>query len=328
MASLFKLPEVWRVLREVDLEAIRRDAQSRFRIVVVSDDAVDGHRLATLLAGEEGHPWIDVVLAGSGVPEPSTATLALLLSREPELSESVAAAGRALRTSGVPVLSVVHGSQRKTDAIARADEAARVVVDDLDDDAVPEIADALADLVPPPFRLALARTLPPLREAIFDQLIDETARANATYSFTAAMAESVPVVGVPLNLADIIILTKNQLVMGYKIAVGAGKRGRAQDVIGEVLGVVGGGFLARQAARGLVGLIPIAGIIPKVAIAYTGTWAIGQAVVAWATHGKRVSPSTMRRLSRDARAQGRAFARRLVDARRSRSAVVSPHPGA
>lgn len=325
MASLFKLPDVWRVLREVDLEEIRRDAQSRFRIVVVADDPAAGHRLSTLVAGEEGHPWIDVVAAGEGVPEPSTATLALLVTANEQPAESLAAAGRALQAAGVPVVSVVVGAQRRSAALARAAETARVVVPALDDDAFPAIADAIAEATPAPFQLALARTLPPLREAIFDHLIDETARANATYSFTAAMAESVPVVGVPLSLADIVILTKNQLVMGYKIALGAGKKGRVRDVVGEVVGVVGGGFLARQAARGLVGLIPVAGILPKVVIAYTGTWAIGHAVVAWATHGTRVSPSTLRRLSRDARAEGRAFARRLSEAR-GRRAGASPHP--
>jgi hypothetical protein len=109
--------------------------------------------------------------------------------------------------------------------------------------------------------------------------------------------------------------------MGYKIALGAGKSGRARDVIGEVVGVVGGGFLFRQAARSLIGLIPMAGLIPKVAVAYTGTWAIGRAVAVWATQGRRVSPATLRRLSRDAAGRGRAFARGLLDrGRRSASA--------
>ena len=49
--------------------------------------------------------------------------------------------------------------------------------------------------------------------------------------------------------------------------------------------MIGGGFLLRQGARQLVGLIPVAGIVPKVAVAYAGTLAIGKAVVAWATYG-------------------------------------------
>jgi len=220
----------------------------------------------------------------------------------------------------VPVVTLVHGSDRPADAIARAGETARAVVPHLDEAALDPLAAALVRAVPAGLRLALARQLPPVRDAVFDLLIEETAKANATYAFTTAMAEAVPVLDVPLNLADILILTKNQLLMGYKIALGAGKSGRARDVVGEVLGVVGGGFLFRQAARSLVGLIPMAGLIPKVAIAYTGTWAIGRAVAVWATQGRRVSHATLRRLSRDAAGRGRAFARGLISDRSGRSA--------
>jgi uncharacterized protein (DUF697 family) len=225
-----------------------------------------------------------------------------------------------LARAGVPVVTVVHGPGRPVDAVARAGETMRILVPALDGAALAPIAAALVAAVPLSLRLALARQLPPLRDAVFDLLIDETAKANATYAFTTAVAEAVPILDVPLNLADILVLTKNQLLMGYKIALGAGKSGRARDVIGEVVGVVGGGFLFRQAARQLVGLIPMAGLIPKVAIAYTGTWAIGRAVVVWATQGRRVSPATLRRLSRDAAGRGRAFARGLLSARSSRSA--------
>ena len=44
-----------------------------------------------------------------------------------------------------------------------------------------------------------------------------------------------------------------------------------------------------QVARQLVGLIPVVGIAPKVAVAYGGTWAIGQAVVLWATTGQALT---------------------------------------
>src|SRR5207253_2343834 len=153
---------------------------------------------------------------------------------------------------GVPVVTLVHGSERPVDAVARAGESARAVVPTLDEETIGPLAAALVRAVPARLRLALARQLPPVREAVFDLLIEETARANATYAFTTAMAEAVPVLDIPLNLADILILTKNQLLMGYKIALGAGKAGRPRDLGGEVIGVVGGGFLFRQAARGLV----------------------------------------------------------------------------
>jgi uncharacterized protein (DUF697 family) len=316
MANILKLPDVWRLIRELDLESIRRDAEARFRLVVLSDSTDDAETAASLLSGGPLHPWIETrtpsELTGEG-DDRVTLTAVLAVTDQPALTPAADTTIQRLARAGVPVVTLVHGAERPVDAIARAGETARAVVPALDEAAVGPLAAALVRAVPAPLRLALARQLPPLRDAVFDVLIEETAKANATYAFTTAMAEAVPVLDVPLNLADILILTKNQLLMGYKIALGAGKSGRARDVIGEVVGVVGGGFLFRQAARQLVGLIPMAGLIPKVAIAYTGTWAIGRAVTVWATQGRRVSHATLRRLSRDASGRGRAFARGLLD---------------
>ena len=315
MANILKLPDVWRLIRELDLESIRRDADGRFRLVVLSDSADDAETVASLLSGGPAHPWIETrtpsEFAADG-DDRATLTAVLAVTDQPALTPAADTTIQRLARAGVPVVTLVHGSERPVDAIARAGETARTVVPALDEETVGPLAAALVRAVPASLRLALARQLPPVREAVFDLLIEETARANATYAFTTAMAEAVPVLDIPLNLADILILTKNQLLMGYKIALGAGKSGRARDVIGEVVGVVGGGFLFRQAARSLIGLIPMAGLIPKVAIAYTGTWAIGRAVVVWATQGRRVSHATLRRLSREAAGRGRAFARGLL----------------
>src|SRR5438876_6753546 len=309
MASILKLPDIWRVIRELDLASIRRDAEGRFRLVILSEKDADAEAVVSLLSGGPAHPWLEVrapsELATGREEDGMTITAVLAITDQPALTPAGDTAIQRLARAGVPVVTVVHGWGRPVDAVARAGEAMRTLVPALDDTALAPIAAALVGAVPLSLRLALARQLPPLRDAVFDLLIDETAKANATYAFTTAIAEAVPILDVPLNLADILVLTKNQLLMGYKIAFGAGKSGRARDVIGEVVGVVGGGFLFRQAARQLVGLIPMAGLIPKVAIAYTGTWAIGRAVVVWATQGRRVSPATLRRLSRDAAGRGR-----------------------
>jgi uncharacterized protein (DUF697 family) len=143
-------------------------------------------------------------------------------------------------------------------------------------------------------RLAFARHLITLREPLFTELIEETATTNALYALTTGLAEAVPVLDVPLNLADIVVLTKNQLVMSYRIALASGKKGTPRDLVGEVLGVIGGGFLFRQGARQLVGLIPVAGIVPKVAVAYAGTLAIGKAVVTWAAYGTTLEPGAIK----------------------------------
>ena len=147
-------------------------------------------------------------------------------------------------------------------------------------------------------RLALARQFPPLRRALFDRLITETAQANASFALTTGLAEAVPILTAPLNLGDIVILTKNQLLLGYRIVLAAGRDGEPRTLIAEIAGVLGSGFLFRQAARQLVGLIPIAGIVPKVAIAYSGTWAIGRAIVLWVTEGRAITPAAVQRMTR------------------------------
>src|SRR5439155_1751921 len=72
-------------------------------------------------------------------------------------------------------------------------------------------------------------------------------------------------------------------------------------------------------ARQLVGLIPVAGIVPKVAVAYAGTLAIGRAVVAWAAYGQALEPGTVRRLYRQALSHGKDVARALVAQARKRA---------
>jgi uncharacterized protein (DUF697 family) len=344
MPSILKLPDLWRVIREMDLDSIRRDAEGRFRILVLAPSRAEADAAAILLTGDETpHPWLEAATPDDLDPaghDLATLTAALIVSGDALLTPEVARVAERLRAAHVPIVTVVHGSTRSVDgvvqppstlvavvqppsAVVAVVQPPSTVVAALDAPGLEKIAHALVGAVAPSARLALARQLPPLRAAVFDQLIDETAKANATYAFTAAMAEAVPVLDVPLNVADILILTKNQLLMGYKIALGAGKSGRARDLIGEVIGVVGGGFLFRQAARQLIGLIPVAGLIPKVAIAYTGTWAIGRAVVVWATQGRRLSPSALGRFSRDAAGRGRDFARELVSARRGRRRLAA-----
>jgi uncharacterized protein (DUF697 family) len=322
VTSVLKLPHVWRTLKEADLAAIRRDAERRFEILVVSADGSEAAALAELMTGTgRAHPWLTVSTPDEARNRSAAAGLdaAILVSGMEDLAPPLAAAREALRQAGVPLVAVVHGAPSATSAIARTGETTRASVPALDAAALTAIAEAVAAAFDPALRLALARQLPPLRPAIFGALIDESARANATYALTTGLAEAVPVLDVPLNLADMVVLTKNQLVMSYKIALACGKKGEPRELIGEVMGVIGGGFLFRQAARQLVGLIPVAGIVPKVAMAYAGTWAVGRAVAAWASEGRRLTPSAVRRFYREAWERGKVVARAMADqAKRAR----------
>ena len=326
MRGLPNLPDMWRVLKEADLGKVRREAERPFQILLLAEDVRDAERLGELLSGPAGsrHPWLlptdSAEAARYARSEPLD--LAVAVSSTPDRSPGLASGVDALREARVPVVQVVVGSYAPTAAVVRPGEAARATVPELELSAMPVVARALLSAVASGVRLAVARHLAPLREPLFDDLIEETARTNAMYALTAGLAEVVPGVGVPLNLADIVVLTKNQLVMSYRIALASGKKGTPRDVVGEMLGVIGGGFLFRQGARQLVGLLPVAGIVPKVAMAYAGTLAIGKAVVAWAAHGSVLEPGTVRGLYRQSLARGRDVARSLVA--RARTRVPGP----
>jgi uncharacterized protein (DUF697 family) len=292
-------------------------------MLLVAEDVGDAERAGVLLSGPEttGHPWLLPAdpaearrAAGSGMLD-----LAVALSPTPDLSPALAFAVDALREARVPVVMVVVGSRSSIAAVVQPGEAARAAVAALGPSAVPAVAQALLSAVSPGMRLALARHLVPLREPLFAELIEETAKTNAIYALTTGLAETVPVLDVPLNLADIVVLTKNQLVMSYRIALASGKKGTPRELVGEVLGVIGGGFLFRQGARQLVGLIPVAGIAPKVAVAYAGTLAIGKAVVAWAAYGTVLESDAVKKFYRQALSRGKDVAQALVAQARKRA---------
>jgi hypothetical protein len=60
------------------------------------------------------------------------------------------------------------------------------------------------------------------------------------------------------------------------------------------------------------------GVAPKVAVAYGGTWAIGQAVVVWATAGQALTVESAGRFFDEGLKRGRRAARALVSRRRGK----------
>jgi uncharacterized protein (DUF697 family) len=183
----------------------------------------------------------------------------------------------------------------------------------------------------PDRHLALARHYPIFRLAVARLLISETASANATYSIGTGIAEIVPALNIPFNVADMIVITKNQALMVYKLGLALGLSTNWKDHAAELGGVVGAGFLWRQVARELIGLIPVWGIIPKVAVAYAGTYAVGEAILRWYQTGRKVSGQSMKEIYADALARGKQVAQSLIARaprpslpKRSRLALPNP----
>jgi uncharacterized protein (DUF697 family) len=315
MPNPLKLANVWRILRDVDLTSARAAARARFSLAFVSETGEDAIRLRALISKGLPEPlsWITCAPAADVSLLPlQDAYAAVVVAREAELSPLLRQAATRFADAGVPVLTVVVGDVSPHAAVIRAGERTRLTTHALDDAAVERVATALSDAVNENRRIALAAQLPLLRPAVFSRTIDDTARANASFALTTGLAEAIPILSAPLNLGDMVVLTKNQLMMCYRIALAAGRDGEPRALMTEILGVLGGGVLFRQAARSLVGLIPIVGVIPKVAIAYAGTHAIGRAMVLWTVDGKQITSDLVAKYARESLAKGHAFAERLT----------------
>jgi hypothetical protein len=79
---------------------------------------------------------------------------------------------------------------------------------------------------------------------------------------------------------------------------------------------VGGGFVWRQIGRGLIGLVPVWGIVPKVGIAYAGTFATGQAIYRWCAYGEKLSAAALNKLYSEATERGKQLAQSLLELRK------------
>lgn len=163
----------------------------------------------------------------------------------------------------------------------------------------------------PDHLLPLGRYFPFFRLPVARHLIQETCNTNAAFALSSGLAEIVPVLGLPFVVADMVVLTKNQLFLAFKLGLALGYSTHWPDYLAEFGSVLGSGFLWRQVARSLVGLIPVWGIVPKVAVAYAGTYVIGNAILQWYLTGRHLSRAQLRHLYQQALTQGRQVARSL-----------------
>jgi uncharacterized protein (DUF697 family) len=177
-----------------------------------------------------------------------------------------------------------------------------IVVEFSSDEPVERIRQAVVR-VGDDLELALGRAFPALRPAAAMQVVNVTSRVNGQFALASNLPALVPVVGGVLSAgADTIVLTKNQLMMIYKLAA---IHDRDLDnrfrIYQEMVPVVGAGLFWRTVARDLAAMIPFAaGAVPKVAIAFAGTFAAGMAAHLYYQEGKRVDSRRMRQLYRDA----------------------------
>ena len=326
MAAITDVKDVWSTLTEVDLAPLRDEALIGVTVALVGASGSGRGALSALMRRDPNHPQVVtqtpvMVLELSEVQKSAGADLVILMvdaqqgdfSSERQIADQLIDSGQLVLVvinqqpilDGEPDQGAWSGWDQRQIAYGNVDES-----DTLMQSFVPAVIRLL-----PGHHLALARSFPLFRVAVANHLIGDTCLSNSAYTLSTGLAEMVPLLLIPLNVADIIVLTKMQAFLIYKLGLALGLSTRWQDYVAEFGGVLGGGFLWRQAARSLVGLIPGYGIIPKVAIAYAGTYVVGHVVLRWYLTGMHLSRDEVKLLYQEALGKGKEIAKRLVERR-------------
>ncbi len=343
MPSWNDLGAAFSTLREIDVAAIREESEQPVLIACLGEQPALA-RAVGLLSRSEGqrygpvglNPLIIATLSElrrGGVSGERGETLRradllliILDSREP-ISTASAATLKVLADLAMPtviILTYAQNAPAPLDDPSRALSYAHVVA--LPDPDAPQAADLLADAIferlPAELHMAAARRLTGLRAAYARQIINATSFSNATYALASALPEQIPIFSIPFAAADILVLTKNQAMLVYKLALAYGAPPEFQARMREVLPVLGGAFVWRQLARTLVGFIPVWGIVPKVAIAYAGTYSTGMVAWRWFENGELISGAHLKALTDEAMRTGRERAMLLVERARETGSDV------
>lgn len=311
MAGVFDRQGVLGQLAEIDVSDIRRKAETPPRVVVLGPFGAARAQLVTALQAGPGEiPSVSglTVLNWPASPDvldplPKAEMVIFLPTFEEDLRLAEQELVDRLRGHGVPTVVVLP--------VGTATEwpGARTVWVDLADAVATgeRLAIEVATLLDAEQWTAFARHLPGLRRILAERLIINSSQNNAIYVATTAAAMVIPVLAIPLNVADVVILTKNQAIMTYKLALMYGYAPEVQKVLAELAGVVGGGFIWRQVARLLVGFIPFIGPITQIGVAYAGTYVTGEAVQRWLAHGRKLDREDLNAAYHQALEQGKTF---------------------
>lgn len=319
------------LIGEVDLRPIRAEAEQSLEIAIVTKDIETGEYLAEQLRIDPDRPGRDantpvVIFSPAQLSAALTADLLILVLDENEY-EAIYQADilQKWRTAGKRVIVIINESLQVSAESTKEQRViptaggrlARIISGSVyNQDFIHNLLIPPVLAIMPERQLALARNFPLFRGEVARRLINDTSASNAAYSLTTGLAEIIPILTIPLNIADMIILTKAQAFLVYRLGLALGMPLEWQSYLTEFGGVLGAGFFWRQIARMMVGFIPAYGIIPKVAVSYSGTYVVGQVVYQWYLTGRHLSGNRIRSLYTETLQNGRLlaanlFARRL-----------------
>jgi uncharacterized protein (DUF697 family) len=310
----------WDALREINPNELRTELQRPVTVGFFGRIGSGRHSLARALLGVARD---DLAGRGVSINEVDTAAVtaagtldaAFLLvdATEPDWSPERRIAAQ-LGTLGSPFFIVLtHVDQLPTPSQggpalrqqfpAHPPELMAVVDARNDDEVRTRLLGRFLQAVPG-LRLSLAHRYPALRRPVSEELIREASRVNAQFALMSSLPALIPVLGMFLgSMADILVLTKNQAMLVFKLAAIHGRD--IDDRIGilkEIMPVIGGAFLWRTAARTAIGLAPAPmAALPKAAVAFLGTYVVGQAARYYYERGDAPPPEMLREFQAEAK---------------------------
>jgi uncharacterized protein (DUF697 family) len=296
---LGNISEFWRLTRELDVRALRERFTEPVHLRVVGSDHAIAQRVARLIEPDPEAGEVSMGVLGSVSRESADLVIVAL---DGPLDSGARRVLSELSVSETPLVVVQSSAAAGMLVLGIPDERVITLVEsEADDETRQRLFSALVD-AGPEVMLAAGRRHPLLREPVADYLIRDTARVNAQFAAISSIPANLPIVGGLVgDLADMLVLTKNQILLIFKLA---GLYGRelelGRQLLLEVLPVVGGAFFWRGTARTLVGLLPAPiGILPKTLVAHTGTMVVGELARVYFRSGRKPPPSMARELVDD-----------------------------
>jgi uncharacterized protein (DUF697 family) len=301
------IAQFWRLTRELDVQGLRDSFERPVSLQILGSDSAAAQRVARLIE-----------------PDPAASDINTGVLGEPMRHKAdlyVVAIGGPLEPEARRALSDLSVSETPLVLVQFAGAVGMLVLG-VPDDRIITLGDAMGDdeareylfkvLVPaaPEVMLAAGRRHALLREPVAEHLIRDTSRVNAQFAAISSLPANLPLIGGLVgDVADVLVLTKNQVLLLFKLAGLYGRDLRlGRQLIVEITPVVGGAFVWRSTARALVGLLPtLLGLLPKTLVAYTGTYVGGQMARYYYRYGRKPPPDIVR----DLRAEGARLARRF-----------------
>lgn len=290
----------WDVVKEVSAQTVRQEANRAF-VLALAGDAAEVARAR------------EVVLGGATGPVAEAAGIYLVCAWPPYTDVEE----RSLRHADL-LISLPGGP-----SITQLRPADTLPVESAESVVTATLAHR------PDLALCLGRRLPGFRREAADYVIRSVSRINAEFAAVAGIGKALPVLG-PLFPAvvgaDVLILTKNQIMLIYRLAAIYGDdldfAARLRETIPVIAGALGWRTLARQMTALLPGFF---GIPLRTGIAFGGTYAVGRTAEMVFDQGRGPNREELRKIWDEAGEHARAFSARLR--RKKKPKDESPGPG-